>query len=232
MVVCKLLIANYSVRSSKQFNTNEQMFNALGVLKVMVGTLAVAGASVAHAGVAYTENGDAGATLATAQSVFTPFSEILDEISGTLSPSGDVDFFRFLYSGTGSLTIAEGPYVNSPFPSNTFPAFTLFSASGVDLGGFFSNGDAGTISYEFGSASLRFSGLVSGAEYVLSVNGSGQINPPRPLYVGDYSLTLSGGAATLTATLPEPATLPLAGLALVGVWLARRRSMRSPRRIR
>lgn len=164
----------------------------------------------------FSEVGDAGDTFGTAQIAEGSAGQLLDTIEGNLSSLQDNDFFRFFYSGTGNLTIETGPYTNTPFPTNTFPGFELLSASGTSLGGAAqSNNPApfgnqtffltGQISYDPGSSIIFFSSLPVG-EYVLRIDGTGQVNLDQPRYVGNYSVRLQGGAQFIE-TVPEPTSI-------------------------
>ncbi|MBR8832628.1 MAG: hypothetical protein DSM106950_00930 [Stigonema ocellatum SAG 48.90 = DSM 106950] len=165
----------------------------------------------------YSEVGEAGDTFDTAQLVLGTAGESLDAIAGNLLSSQDNDFFRFFYDGTGNLSIRTGPYTNTPFPTNTFPGFELFSDNGVSLGGAgeslnpspFGNKDfvAGnsSIVYQSGVSLVNYQNLPIG-EYVLRVDGSGQFNSGKPRYVGNYSVSLQG-AAQFIEQVPEPTSI-------------------------
>lgn len=163
----------------------------------------------------YSEVGEAGDTFGTAQLALGTAGESLNAIEGNLFSLQDNDFFRFFYGGTGNLNIETGPYTNTPFPTNTFPGFELFSGNGVSLGGAgeslnpapFGNQtfiSSGGISYEPGISVIRYQNLLIG-EYVLRVDGTGQVNSGKPRYVGNYSVSLQGGAQFIQ--VPEPTSI-------------------------
>lgn len=191
----------------------------------------VAVMGTAHSAVV-TESGDAGDTLATAQRLTSDPQVAITAISGSLSSTSDVDYFRFSLAEVGSLRISFDSFA----PAGGFPTFVgmaayfangdLLMATSLDVGGLFgdtSYGTIGGISYQFGNANLEAYGLPVG-EYVLRVDGSGQINFGRPRYEGGYTINVSGRAETLGAAVPEPSTLALIGAAALGLgWQARRR---------
>jgi hypothetical protein len=173
----------------------------------------------------FSEVGDAGDIFGNAQIVSGAAGQSLNTIEGNLSSLQDNDFFRFFYGGTGNLTIATGPYTNTPFPTNTFPGFELLSGTGTSLGGAAeSNNPAplgnqafivgGNINYA-GTSLINYANLSVG-EYVLRIDGTGQANLNQPRYIGNYSVRLQGGAQFIQA-VPEPTSiLSLLAVAVMG----------------
>lgn len=174
----------------------------------------------------FSEVGDAGNIFGNAQIVSGSAGQSLDTIEGNLSSLQDNDFFRFLYGGTGNLTIATGPYTNTPVPTNTFPGFELLSGTGTSLGGAAQSNNpapfgnqafivSGSIIYAPGTSIINYANLPVG-EYVLRIDGSGQVNSGQPRYVGNYSVRLQGGAQFIQA-VPEPTSiLSLLAVAAMG----------------
>ena len=161
------------------------------------------------------EVGDAGDTFNNAQVVSCLGGASIDGIEGRLDLRNDNDYFRFFFGGGGVLKIETGPYFNTGFPFNPFPAFQLFNTNNSLVGGYF-DGDftfgVGDISGSFiafygGRSELNFRNLSAG-EYVLKVDGTGQTNAPKPVYEGDYSIKLSGAEFIRDQPCPEPSTLP------------------------
>ena len=189
------------------------------------------------------EIGDAGDTLNNAQVASGLGGESLDRIEGRLESTNDQDYFRFFWGGVGMLQIETGPYFNTSFPANTFPAFQLFNPSNSLVGGYFIGaitlevGDIGGsgISLMFGSAQFNFHYLSAG-EYVLKVDGTGQANEPKPIYEGDYAIRLSGAEfipsppIPASQPVPEPGTL-VSTLVAGGIgWLMKRKKASVKRR--
>jgi len=164
------------------------------------------------------EVGDAGDTFNNAQVVSGLGGGSLNRIEGRLDSTKDQDYFRFLWGGLGMLQIETGPYFNTSFPSNTFPAFQLFTASNSLVGGYFMGaitlevGDIGgsSISWMSGSAQFNFHYLSPG-EYVLKVDGTGQANEPKPMYEGNYAIRLSGAEFIPSQSVPESQPVPEPG---------------------
>jgi len=179
------------------------------------------------------ESGDAGDTFDNAQAVSGTNEESLDKIEGTLESTTDKDYFRFLFDKFGNLTIKTGPYFNTPFPSNTFPAFELFNANNTLVGGYFEGDitfgigglpDIFEISFVEGVAELTFRNLLAG-EYVLKVDGTGQANDPKPIYEGNYTISLSEAEFLPSQPVPEPSSLVGIVIASSISWLVKKKTV-------
>lgn len=178
------------------------------------------------------ESGDAGDTFDNAQAVSGSNEESLNKIEGTLESTKDKDFFRFFFDKIGNLTIQTGPYSNTPFPSNTFPAFQLFNANNNLVGGYFEgnftfgigNLPSSSINFVDGVAELNFSDLLAG-EYVLKVDGTGQVNDPKPIYEGNYTISLSDAKFLPSQPVPEPSSLVGIVIASSISWLVKKRTV-------
>lgn len=195
------------------------------VISGFTGLCLVVGSTSSYAAT-FSEIGDAGDTFDTAQITSGPAGEALTTINGNLSfhieefieDFGetvvfllDNDFFRFLYTGTGNLTIESGPYAVSDPLRDPFPAFELFNSSGNRA--FFFLG----VVCSCGSSQYDYQNLTAG-EYVIRIDGRGQSESPQPIYIGDYSIRLIGDTQFLSQSVPEPAST--ISLSLLGVMMA------------
>jgi hypothetical protein len=176
------------------------------------------------------EVGDAGDTFDKAQIITGVSGEALTSIEGKLTSTQDKDYFRFFFGGVGLLTVETGPYFNTPFPSNTFPAYELFNASNSLVGGYFQgeftvglgNMQGSSIVFD-GNTQLIFSYLSAG-EYVLKVDGTGQYNNQKPIYEGDYAIRLSGAEVIPDQSIPEPSTFVGTVIAAGIGWLIKKKA--------
>lgn len=190
----------------------------------IIGTiLGIATNNTTVAAATFFEIGDAGDTFNSAQVVRGWESNSLNWIEGSLSSTHDNDYFRFAFGGVGVLTIQTGPYFNTPFPWNQFPAFQLFNAQDSLVGGYsggsltFGLGDMAGSSIFFipGMSQFNFSNLSAG-EYVLKVNGMAQINTQESVYEGDYSIKLVDAEFISNSEQPVPEPSTLLGMIVAG----------------
>ena len=190
--------------------------------------LSVSLVSTASAFVWY-ESGDAGSLPATAQ--ITSGAGSLTAISGTISPSTDVDMFRiyiplgsaFSASTVGSASfdtqlflfdyLGYGVYANDDAPSSlqsTLPADDPLSPSAA---GYYYLAISSYNNDPVSSGGLIF----GGATYTVGPTGPGGSSPitgwDGNCVADSYTICLAGAETVI----PEPATLSLLGIGLLGL---------------
>jgi len=179
-------------------------------MKKIIGAMVVATAlgSAAASATTYNEDGDAGHTALTAQSVKNGTTQI----KGAMSITDSVDLFKFKWNG-GNFSAST---TNITFDTMLF----LFDQDGNTLA--FNDDYSGLASY--------ISRTLSAGDYMLAINAysynyGGNLAgfagaPSVPGRNGTYTINLSQVDST---DVPEPSTLGLLGLAAIGLGLARRR---------
>lgn len=179
-------------------------------MKKIIGAMIVATAlsSAAASATTYNEDGDAGHTALTAQSVKNGTTQI----KGALSTTDSVDLFKFKWNG-GSFTAST---TNITFDTMLF----LFDQNGNTLA--FNDDYFGLASY--------INRTLSAGEYMLAINAfSYNYGGNLAGFANAANVTGPNGAYTINLSqvdstdVPEPATLGLLGLAAIGLGLARRR---------
>jgi hypothetical protein len=80
-----------------------------------------------------------------------------------------------------------------------------------------------SLNFVEGVAELNFSNLLAG-EYVLKVDGTGQANNPKPIYEGNYTISLSDAEFLPSQPVPEPSTLVGIVIASSISWLVKKRA--------
>lgn len=185
------------------------------VIPLIFSALVFLNQSSAHAQT-FTEQGDAGQLLGSAQSVGGPFNRI----EGSLLPSGDIDLYRVVFDFTGSLTIdAIG------LTGNLNMNLHAFNANGNPLG---ANDDGGggqnsrlTLAitpgtYFFGVGQNNLEALNSQSS-IIQDNDNGILQPQGVLAgwsgpgagSGTYAITFSSPTAIGSVAGPEPASFAL-----------------------
>jgi PEP-CTERM motif len=181
------------------------------LLKCLLVSLAGFAASFAANAAIYSESGDAGYTLATAQTV----ANNTTAISGNLGGADSVDVFRFTWGG-GNLQVDTQGSVN--FDSMLF----IFDLAGTKL--------AFNDDFPFCCQSLTSATLAAG-DYLVAINQfsfnfdgnlAGFANPPG-FGGSDGAYTIHLSAAVDGNSVPEPGSLALFGLAAAALGAARRR---------
>ena len=229
-------------------------FRIAACLLVSVGFCVLASASLQAQ--TWTETGDAGQTLGTAQAAGVIANQALNQISGTISSGTDADLFRFTITAptTFSATTTFGGLTTLD------TALFLFNSSGAAI---YTNDDASGASLQStlpGGTSFTMS-LAAGTYYLgISLSGNEPINLNSQLlfspYIAGDSTSVRGAAGginpttlanfngltsfaetgsyridlTSAATVPEPSTvaLGLVGAAALGAFIRKRgKSVRS-----
>lgn len=188
--------------------------------RTITATLAAALLFTASAqALAYTEVGDAGQTMATAQ--VTSGSGPLSSINGMLaSQYNDSDMFRIHLDGGAFSATTVGSYVGDPM-------LHLYDISGTRL--LFDDD-----SYQNGSwtlQSLISSSNIAAGDYFLAISrySNGYLYNDASMwseanYVGDTAYTITLAGASLAEPVPEPSTFLLFGAGLAGVAFLKRRA--------
>ena len=176
------------------------MKNALSVISLTLGILASQSATA----LPYTEVGDAGYSLATAKLL----PGATTSISGTLD---SVDIYRFSWGG-GLFSASTS--------SGFDPMLYVFNLAGTTL----------AFNDHYYSVQSYVAVSLAKGDYLLAIdyysynyggNLGGFANAGSSL--GGQSYTINLGQATASSTVPEPASLALAGLALAGLAVSRRK---------
>ena len=144
----------------------------------------------------FTEMGDAGQTLATAQLVNTqPPGTILTAIFGTMESSG-ADIFKIYLTGGQTFSATTTTLFNPGNPTVFDSQLFLFNSSGI---GVYANDDDNTNGPPQSTlpASLSFTPSSAGV-YYLAISGSGFL----PLSAGGFIFPVSGGLLNQPASAP------------------------------
>lgn len=176
---------------------------------------------VAWGQIAWTEQGEAGELIPTAQTVWGPASATLDSISGTLSdldPSAggtkdDIDLYRIRIVDVAAFSVDFSGILSVDNDTSLW----LFDANGSTVLSADNGGDGfepafhpGAYAAVGGSPGVHFLGLVLYATSPNSDPLAGWNRAPNPFQHGTYQLTLTGAAP-----VPEPSEwLAIAGLGL------------------
>ncbi|UCV09190.1 DVUA0089 family protein [Dechloromonas denitrificans] len=177
------------------------MKKALSIISLALGMLGSQSATA----LPYTEVGDAGYSLATAQLL----PGATTSISGTLDT---VDIYRFSWAG-GLFSASTS--------SNFDPMLYVFNLAGNTLA---FNDDNYSLQSYVAVSLARGDYLLAIDHYSYNYGGNlgGFANAGSSL--GGQSYTINLGQPTVSSTVPEPASLALAGLALAGLAVSRRKS--------
>lgn len=159
-------------------------------------------------------------------------SGVLD-IGDIVTPGTDVSDLTFDYTfGVGTETLFDAQFVVAGGGITPTPA----AGSTIDLGQLVSNPGLGAVTFDGGNpTAASFSGESNAGALVATINGNAiDITANRSVtdllaagtaISGTLDVEGDGGpfSFTVNATVPEPATLTLFGLALAGVAVARRK---------
>jgi len=230
-----------------------KLFRALSCLAAIL----VLSAGSLHAQI-YAEIGDAGQTLATAQTTGVTSGQLLISITGTISGLNDADMFiltltspmTFSASTVNGLTLVDTALFL--FRSNGTGVYTNDDANGTTLQSTLPAGTGFTISLSPGvyflgislsgnepinlNSQLLFNGFPGGDSTAVRGPAAG-INPATHsnfnglagfAEMGAYQINLTG-AATASA-IPEPSTTALSAVAMTILFLAWKRRQQELRR--